>query len=407
MKKLLAMMLATATVMSVGVTAFAEDTTTSNETTDSSAVEEILPETTPEAPSSSDSNSTPSSSEESKPEVPAVDPSAFVFGTDADNDATLGHTILEPGVEYKFPVSLTIGDKTEAMTSDMIKDYKFTYSKLSSNGVQTFKMEEYKGTYYLYVEVKQSTPTKPIDVKYNVKLVRKSNNMSVFSQEVKFQYGYDETNGDYVNGLEKGDIIEIDNSRPVVTASQFDKIAKINDYKNVTLSGSFWSFNVNVTDESTKNMVSNNAGIKEILSKLPDQEFKFYNFAGKPTFNSTGRVALDVSDIIDEYDNLYTYRYVGGKLYKMNATLNSDENTLEFRTNKLDNFIVTNKAIKDGFIISTDVAGDSTDDSNDAENDTDSDKDVPSTGASDMLGGAMAAAAALAAAGIVISKKRG
>ena len=380
MKRTLALLLATATAMSVGVTAFAEDVTVlENENTVVDSGNE-----TPETP-----------------EAPQGTPSAFVFGSDADSSAVLGTTILEPGVEYKFPVSLTFENTTLPMTADMIKDYKFTYSKLSTNGVSTFKIEEYKGVHYLYVEVKASTPIKPVDVKYNVKLVKKSDNMSVFGQEVKFQYGYDESNGDYISGLEKGDVIEIDNARPVITAAQFDKIAKINDYKNVTLSGPSWSFTVNVTDETSKNMVSNNAGVKEILAKLPDQEFKFYNFSGKPSFSSTGRVALDVSDIVDEFETLHTYRYVGGKLYKLNATLNADENTLEFRTNKLDNFVVTNKAIKDGFVVSTDTAGDSVDKD---ESDSD-DKTVPSTGANDMANLATFAAAALAAAGFAAAKK--
>ena len=110
-------------------------------------------------------------------------------------------------------------------------------------------------------------------IRDSVKLVRKSNNLSVFTQKVKFQYGYDEADSDYINGLDEGDTVEISNDNPVITGTMFDKIAKINNYKNVTLAGNDWEFTVNVTDETTKNMVHNNAGIKAVLAAYPDQDF--------------------------------------------------------------------------------------------------------------------------------------
>ena len=281
--------------------------------------------------------------------------------------------------------------------------YKFNYSKISSKGMSRFEIEEYKGQYYLYVEARDTVVTKPVDVKYNVKLVRKSNNLSVFTQEVKFQYGYEEANGDYISGLDKGDVVEIDNDRPVITDTQFDKIAKINDYKNVTLSGSGWEFTVNVTDESTKNMVHNNAGIKEVLAKYPDQDFKFFSFPGKPSFAATGRMALDVDDIVDDFEKMYTYRYANGTIYRINATFDSEENTLNFRTNKLDNFFVTNKFIEDGTVVSKDDVTDS----DDTTSTPDENKGNPSTGASDMINAAVAAAfAGLAGVGALAAKKR-
>lgn len=407
MKKTLAMLLAVASTMSVGVTAFADDVTSMEEVISSSS-DVSIPETqtsSSEVSSSEVSSSEASSSEasSSEAEIPAVNPSAFVFGADADG-VILGDTILEPGKEYKFPASMVFGDKTLPITEDMIKDYKFTYSKVSSNGVSTFEIDEEKGVYYLYVEIKASTPLKPVDVKYNVKLVNKSNNLSVFGQEVKFQYGYEEANGDYVNGLDKGDIVEIDNNAPVITANQFDKIAKINDYKNVTMSGSEWKFTVNVTDETTKNMVHNNAGIKDILAKFPDHDFKFYNFGGKPAFAATGRLELDVEDIVDEFSNMYVYRYADGKLYRINATFNGDENTMSFRTNKLDSFVISNKLIKDGTVV-TKPGNDNS--SSDEDKDENTDKTNPTTGASNMIDAAvMTAIASLAAAGTMVAKKR-
>ena len=263
-------------------------------------------------------------------------------------------------------------------------------------------IEEHKGQYYLYVESRDTMTTKPVDIKYNVKLTPKSTTLPVFSQEVKFQYGYEEMGGDYIDSLDKGDTVEIDNSNPVITASQFNKIAKINDYKNVTLAGNGWEFTVNVSDESTKNLTHSNAGIKEVLSKFPDQDFKFFTFGAKPTFSGTGKLSLDVDDIVDDFDKMYTYRYADGKLYRINATFDADENTLSFRTNKLDNFLVTNELIKDGTVV-TEVDNDNSSSSDKEEN---TDKNNPTTGANDMINVAvMAAIASLAAAGTMVTKK--
>lgn len=392
MKKAIAMLLATTTAVSLGVTAMAEDVSSSEASSEVSSSE---------ASSSEVSSSEVSSSSEA--ELPVGEPDAFVFDADEDG-AILGETILEPGQEYKFPAFVMISGQKVAINDELLDTYKFSYSRQSKKAAETFEIEEYKGTYYLMVEAKDGTPTEEIELEYNIKMVKKSDNLSVFKQAVKFSYGYTEANGDYIDGLDKGDEVEIDNDNPVITDDQFDKIAKINDYKNVTLSGPSWEFTVNVTDETTKNMISSNAGIKEILSQFPDQDFKFYQFAGKPSFAATGTVELDVEDIVDDFDDLYTYRYADGKLYKLNPTYNEDDETLVFRTRTLDTFLVTNEKIEDGTVI--EGADVDTDTDTDVDTDTDTDKGNPSTGASDMINAAvMAAIASLAAAGTVACKK--
>lgn len=419
MKKVLAMMLAAATTLSIGVTALADDINVLEDPTESSSSEVSSTESSSsEESSSEESSSEASSSEASSSETSSDATSSDATSSDVDTDVdfkdatgiaigadedgvVLGDDILEPGTEYKFPVSMIVGGKSVKITDENIKEFKFRYSKVSTKGMSRFEIEEYKGQYYLYVESRDTMTTKPVDVKYNVKLTPKSTTLPVFSQEVKFQYGYEELGGDYIDSLDKGDSVEIDNNNPVITASQFNKIAKINDYKNVTLAGNGWEFTVNVTDETTKNLVHSNAGIKEILAKFPDQDFKFFTFGGKPTFAGTGKLSLDVDDIVDDFDKMYTYRYADGKLYRINATFDADENTLSFRTNKLDNFLVTNELIKDGTVV-TEVDNDNS--SSDKEENTD--KNNPTTGANDMINVAvMAAIASLAAAGTMVTKK--
>ena len=406
MKKVLAVMLAAATTMSIGVTAFANDEIGNGTAVVSSYADLLLDSGNPDSWSSDASSDTSrdnsstdtssdnssSSSEDESGDVSLEDATDVNIGADEDG-VVLGDDILEPGKEYKFPVSLTVGGKAVKITDELMDGYKFSYSKISSKGMSRFEIEEHKGQYYLYVEARDTVTTKPVDVKYNVKLVRKSNNLSVFTQEVKFQYGYDEADSDYINGLDEGDTVEISNDNPVITGTMFDKIAKINNYKNVTLAGNDWEFTVNVTDETTKNMVHNNAGTKALLAAYPGPAFKRLSFPGKPSFSATGRMALNVDDIVDDFEKMYTYRYANGTIYRINATFDGDENTLTFRTNKLDNFFVTNKFIEDGTVVS-DAEDTDTDDTNDSNNGSSSnpDKNNPSTGASDMINRAVMAA---------------
>lgn len=404
MKKTLAMILATAATMSLGVTAMAE-TSIRDEllTTDLGVIEALA-----------DSGTVDSKPETELPDDGNVNPDALPtavsFGSDASG-VKLGEDVLEMGTEYKFPMNVIIDGKSVPLTEALMKNYKFTFTRASSNAVKRFELSEDRNGYYLLVETKDNVSSKLYDAKYNVKMTSKDNKTTYFTQEVKFQYGFEESDGDYISTLDKGDEIEIDNSRPVITKSQFDKIAKINDYKNVTLAGPTWSMTVNVTDENTKNFLSNNAGIKELLSEFTEQEFTFYNFPGKPSFTASGLVRLDVTEIRDEYENLYTYRYADGKVYKLKATLNDEDGVIEFRTNKLDNFFVTDVEIKDGFVVTDQVQGDVVDGEGDKDNSSNNgssnpDKNVPNTGASDMIAAAVAAAMASLAAGAIAVKKR-
>lgn len=406
MKKTLTMILAAATVASMSAMAMAQEVNVTDQI--DAPVRMALEEAAEDVTSGS-----ASSEEAAQPAAPQGDPSGLVFGADKNQDnAVIGETILEPGVEYRFPVSMVFEGKAFPMKEEMLKDMRLTYSKLSSTAVKTFKIEAYKDGYYLTVELKDSIPNEIVDVKYNVKLVRRDSKLSVFSQEVKFQYGYGEHNDDKINGLDKGDEIEISNASPVITKEQFERIAKVNDYRNVTLVGPSWTFEVNVTDEGTKNLLSNNAGTKEILSRFPEQEIKFFNFPDSPSFSAAGKIALDVDDIVDDFEEMHAYRFANGKLYALKTTLNEDTNMLEFRTNKLDSFIVTDKEIKDGFTVKDEVLGSTTDEENTAGKDnagsTDKDdgKKNPSTGASDIGSAVAAAMASLAAAGFAAFKIR-
>ena len=149
MKKVLAVMLAAATTMSIGVTAFANDEIGNGTAVVSSYADLLLDSGNPDSSSSDASSDTSSdnsssdtssdnsssSSEDESGDVSLEDATDVNIGADEDG-VVLGDDILEPGKEYKFPVSLTVGGKAVKITDELMDGYKFSYSKISSKGIR-------------------------------------------------------------------------------------------------------------------------------------------------------------------------------------------------------------------------------------------------------------------------------
>lgn len=269
----------------------------------------------------------------------------LVIGEDEEG-VRLEEDLLEPGEEYRFPVSLRTEDDGEiSITDQLLEEYRFTYTRLSGTGVKRFEIADYRGSYYLYVETETTKSSDLEDVKYRVKLLQESDRQAAINQQIRFTYGYQELDNRYVKSLEKGETVEIDNDAPVLTQRQLERIAELNDYRRVTLAGDDWSYTVMLSDEEDKNFRFTNAGVKEILEKYPDQDFKFFTFPGTPSFSTTGTVVLDVSDVAEEFGQLYTYRYADGQIYYIKAVPGEEEDTLTFRTRRLDTFLVTNRSL--------------------------------------------------------------
>ncbi len=284
--------------------------------------------------------------------VPQGEPTGLTFDPDKNQDnAVLDQTVLRPGVEYQFPANLIFNGKAYPITEKMVKNMRFSYNKLTNTAVKTFKIQESKGKYFLFVEMKDSVPNEVGEIRYTIKLTPRDGSLALFSQEVGFQYGYHEYDNDIIADLEKGEEVYITNNSPVITDVQFERIAEINEYRKAVLAGPSWKVEVSVTAENTKNFLSNHTGIREILTRFPNQEFKFFNFPGKPSFASAGKVGLNVETLLEDYQDLYVYRYANGRLYTIKGVLNEETKMMEFHTNRLDNFFVTNRKLPDGYQI--------------------------------------------------------
>ena len=138
--------------------------------------------------------------------VPQGEPTGLTFDPDKNQDnAVLDQTVLRPGVEYQFPANLIFNGKAYPITEKMVKNMRFSYNKLTNTAVKTFKIQESKGKYFLFVEMKDSVPNEVEEIRYMIKLTPRDGSLALFSQEVGFQYGYHEYDNDIIADLEKGE----------------------------------------------------------------------------------------------------------------------------------------------------------------------------------------------------------
>ena len=172
-------------------------------------------------------------------------------------------------------------------------------------------------------------------------------------------------------------------------------------------------------------MLHNEKAIKEISSKFEDQNFKYVSFPGGPSFYFTGTMTIDVSDEMEDFGgNFYVYRYLRGKLEKIDAVVDTEEETISFETKNLGRFVITDKELADGTIVDesfvsqpetpseqtpseqtpSDESTGTVSDNNDYQGG--SDKVNPDTGAEDYAALAATAAVAALTGAALLKKKR-
>ncbi len=301
-----------------------------------------------------------------------------------NDTAVTESTLLTPGETYEIDVDVTGVD----VDLDDTHQFRVSYTKGASS-VESMKFEQDSdGSLTLVVKTKTTWPTTQTSVEAKIDLRTKTGNKLVKSTTISYKVGYAKLT--LPADLEKGDFVEVDPAAPVVTKDVFEKLAKLNDYKAVTLNYGDWKFEVKVNDMKDANLVSNSNPVKEILTKFEDQEFKFVTFPAGPKFNSKGTVTVDMSVEEDDFAGKYfVYRYLDGKLTLITSTYNAGNAELSFSTDTLGRFVITNKQITDTTIV---TGG------------TGSTKN-PNTGANDMVAVATALAVVSLLAGVVVLKK--
>lgn len=303
------------------------------------------------------------------------------FGQSTDTDAgDLEGMRLKPGKEYRFGLLLD----GNPITEETMKSYNIRFSVKKGGGtLNSFSLVKYSGVYKLVADVKTAWPTKATEVQYEIRILDKKTNQVLSTHTVSFETGYMEANDATINSLSYEDEIAVDPEYPVFTKSQLERIASINNYRNVTFVGNTWRYTTNVADMKDVNLVFNHNGISELLGQYPNYDFEFINFPAGPTFPINGKFEVDVNDFAEDFGNkFYVYRYLTGTLTNIPSTYDANENTLTFNTNTLGRFVISDQPLNAtvGTPPSSGTPGTSTP-STPGNGTTDGGKPIPPTGA--------------------------
>ena len=222
-------------------------------------------------------------------------------------------------------------------------------AKLDTTGVGASKR------YQVKFETKDLYNTKQTEVEYRLVITGTPDNASLQAGgegTVAFLVGHGIMDDDDVDSYGEGDTVTISNDTPIWTKKQIERLVEANNYKAITLEhedGS-WTYEGRMNGMGDTNFYTTQDVIPSIMNKY-DQDFKFLILPAGVTFPTNGEMRIDVSDVSDDWDRVYTYLYRNGKLTRINTTYDSQDDMIVFRTNYLGAFVMTPVEITDTTVL--------------------------------------------------------
>ncbi|MEG1777733.1 MAG: hypothetical protein RR209_02040 [Angelakisella sp.] len=319
------------------------------------------------------------------------------LGSD-ENGVNIVHDRLRPGEEYYFPVliAMQVVPPMQLTSSDMERCKLEVRVATGGKAIASAKIEEKNGLVYLCVipgsrgTVQELTAT----LRINYRNRDTGENLTVIPS---LRVGYEPLPEEAVSALVPDEFLIFPNLTPIVSAKQWNALAELNGYRDVTLSGIGWRFTVNTGGLGKRNLVVDHHPVMELVKKHPHHQMHFIGFPSEPDFEVGGRLWLDVSEFAEEYkESFYLYRCAYGKVYPLKFDYDSDSMELTFRPTQLGTYLITDKKI---------TASEASSSSDSASGDTPT-ADNPNTGTAQGFPAAAVAVLALAGLGAACSYRR-
>ncbi|MDR2932312.1 MAG: hypothetical protein LBV27_04320 [Oscillospiraceae bacterium] len=392
MKRLLALLLAVVTILTLGGAALAAD---------DNAVSPYW------AADSTDEN----------PKL-KLDKNQIVLGLGETNPVVvLPDTYLIPGKEYTYGLYrvdqdyISVSPNAVAMTpitGTMLGDAELRIRTASgSTSVVKAKLDKRSGTngdrnYTFEIETKETYGTAETDVEYNIipygdtALATGLKNASIM-----FKSGYRAMPESDITGLSDGDYVTINRNTPVILKEQFDTLASNYEYKAVPLTDDtgMWTFTTRVTGMQSANFITKNEVYPEIIDAGPDYDFVFLTFKAGIHFPTNGEMKISVSDISGgDGRNLHAYLYRDGNLTPIASSYDDTTDEIVFRTNYLGSFIVSTGELAE--------LGEETPPDENIPDWDNNEHPNPPTGVSQSMSAMIALGILCVAASVVVAKKR-
>lgn len=256
---------------------------------------------------------------------------------------------LQPEREYRFPVLVRYEDEVPShLREEEMEGKRFTVSlRQGGDAVYTPTLEADGGRYYLVVKTKPYYGTRAAQAEFLIRLQDKSSGKKIAENTVQLAVGSSRMEDEDMGTVGEGEAFRVDNNFPIITKKQFQRLAKENNYRAVTLEGDGWEYTVNVTDLPDLNLYSTSAVSQDVLQKYPNQEFYFLTFPASPNFGITGTMVLDVEHLTEFDGEFYLYRRLGNRLYYLKTQYDEEERTLTFRPAQLGSYLITDRKLGD------------------------------------------------------------
>ncbi len=266
----------------------------------------------------------------------------------ADENGRTLSGLLTPNQTLRFPILLN----GQTITSADLENLRLRIeTKDGRSAVSSIRIIEDDNGYVLEIKTLSGYPTNQVTYEGQLTLLNKKTGEEIHRFPLNFSVGYHSVSNEAVESAKDGSYLFVDAETPVITDKQFNEIDRQLNGDKLILSGNGWTYEVRVTEQPAVNMIYNERPMMEIVKQFDGQEFKFLSFPAGPVFDFTGTLSIDVSDVIDEYEELHLYSYYNGKLNKVWTALNEEDETLSFKTKYFGHLVLTDKEIKDGTVI--------------------------------------------------------
>ena len=169
---------------------------------------------------------------------------------------------------------------------------------------------------------------------------------------VNFVVGFLRMDADEIDTYSEGDTVTLSNERPVIMRREMDRLVRNHNFRAIHLEfddGS-WEFTGRMSGMRDTNFFTTQDAVPAIMNRL-DQDFKFLSLPAGVTFPANGEMRIDVSDVSEDWNTIYTYLFRNGTLTPISTNYDSMDDMIYFRTNFLGTFVMTDVEITDTNIL--------------------------------------------------------
>ncbi len=295
--------------------------------------------------------------------------------------------------------------------------------------------DEWNGVYAVCIELKDFYEADNLTIKGTAKIQKKGGSTI---DDYDFNYKIKNSSSGNVVKIDDGEIqsapddliisenpievdgVEVDDDEVTITYPDFDGnvVDFGSDIEMLYLEGDDWSYEVKMSDQGKVALKFDNDPVKSVSRAADeDADLTFFNFKGNPEFDFTGTMTVTLPDEDEEYW-LYSIDE-DGDLTEINASMNDDDDALEFKARTLGSFVLSDMELDiDDYDDDDDIYFEEEEDDADMPVDDPiigggttgvvADKNIPTTGSEDFVGvaSALAAVSAIAAGAVVFRRKK-